>query len=54
MLNGFNFILGQDVAVSFKINCTNVLHLACKGQAILKINKQRMKTQNVQKSVQTN
>ena len=31
MLNSFYFILGQDVAARFEINCTNVLGLACKG-----------------------
>ena len=31
------------MAVCFKINCTNVLCLACKGAAILEINKRLMK-----------
>ena len=35
MLNGFYFILGQEVAAGFEINCTNVLGLACKGSAII-------------------
>ena len=47
MLNSFYFILGRDVATRFKLNCTNVLGLACKGAAILEINKQMMKTDNI-------
>ena len=42
------------MAASFKINCTNVLCLACRGAAILEINKQTMKTDNIQKLVWTN
>ena len=42
--NSFSFISGRDVAARFKINCTNVLGLACKGAAILEINKWTMKT----------
>ena len=45
MLISFYFILGQDVAAGFNINCTHVLGLACKGAAILEINKQMMKTE---------
>ena len=40
MLNSFYFILGLDVAACLEINSTNVLDLACKGAAILEINKQ--------------
>ena len=47
MLNSFNFILGKNVAARFEINCTNVLGLACKGAAILEINKRTMKTNNI-------
>ena len=47
MLNGFYFILGRDVAAHFEVNCTNVLGLACKGAAILEINKGTMKTENI-------
>ena len=54
MLNSFYFILGRDVAAPFEIICTNVLGLACKGAAILEINKRMMKTDNIQKLVQTN
>ena len=36
----------------FGTNCTNVLDLACKGAAILEINK--MKTDNIRKLVRTN
>ena len=54
MLNSFYFILSQDVAACFEINCTNVLDLACKGAAILEINKRMMKTDNIRKLVQTN
>ena len=42
------------MAARFKINCTNVLGLACKGAAILEINKRTMKTDNIRKLVQTN
>ena len=54
MLNSFYFILGQDLAARFKINCTNVLGLACMGAAILEINKRMMKTDNIRKLVWTN
>ena len=37
----------------FEINCTNVLGLACKGAAILEINK-RTKPDNIRKLVPTN
>ena len=37
------FIFARDVAACFEINCINVLGLACKGEAILEINKQTMK-----------
>ena len=37
MLNIYYFIFGRDVAARLEINCTNVLSLACKGAAILKI-----------------
>ena len=47
MLSGFYFILGRDVAARFEINCTNVLGLACKGAAILELNKPTMKTENI-------
>ena len=47
MLNRFDFILGRDVAACFEINCTNVLSLACKGAAILEINKRTMNTDNI-------
>ena len=53
MLNGFYFILGRDVAAHFEVNCTNVLGLACKGAAILEINKGMMKTENIRKLVWT-
>ena len=46
MFNGIYFILGRDVAAHFEINCTYVLGLACKGAAILEINKRTMKTEN--------
>ena len=52
--NSFYFILGRDVAACFEINCTNVLGLACKGAAILEINKRTMKTENIRKLVRTN
>ena len=42
------------MASRFKINCTNVLCLACKGAAILENNKQKMKTDSIRKSVRTN
>ena len=42
------------MAACFEINCTNVLSLAYKGAAILEINKRKMKTDNIQKSVRTN
>ena len=51
-VNSFYFILGQNVAVRFEINCTNVVSLACKGAAILEINLCMMKTDNIQKLVQ--
>ena len=35
------------MAARFEINCTYVLGLACKGAAILEINKQMMKTNNI-------
>ena len=35
------------MAARFEINSTNVLHLACKGAAVLEINKQTMKTDNI-------
>ena len=35
------------MAARFEINCTNVLSLACKGVAILEINKRMMKTDNI-------
>ena len=54
MLNSFYFILGRAVAACFEINCSNVLGFACKGSAILEINKQMMKTDNIQKLVRTN
>ena len=38
----------------FKINCTKVLGLACTGAAVLEINKQTMKTDNIRKLVWTN
>ena len=47
MLNSIYFIVGEDVAACFKINCTNVLGLAYKGAAILEINKQTVKTDNI-------
>ena len=37
-----------------RCGCTNVLGLDCKGAAILEINKQTMKTNNIRKLVQTN
>ena len=49
MLNSFYFILGQDVAARFEINCTNVLGLAFKGAAILEKNKRTKKTDNIRK-----
>ena len=42
------------MAACFQINCTNVLSLACKGAAILEINKRMMKTDNIRKLVWTN
>ena len=54
MLKGFYFIFGRDVIAYFKIDCTNVLSLDCKGAAILEIDKLTMKTKNIQKSVRTN
>ena len=42
------------MAARFEINCTYVLGLACKGAAILEINKQMMKTNNIRKLVQKN
>ena len=54
VLTSFYFILGRDVAARFKINCTNMLGLACKGAAILEINKRTMKTDNIRKLVWTN
>ena len=42
------------MAACFDINCTNVLGLACKGAAILEINKRTMKTDNIRKLVRTN
>ena len=39
MLNSYFLISGRDLAAHFEINCTNVLGLACKGAAILGINK---------------
>ena len=39
------------MAAGFEINCTNVLGLACKGAAILEINKRMMKTNSIQKLV---
>ena len=53
MLNSFYFILGRDVAARFEIN-TNGLGLACKGTAMLEINKRTMKTDNIRKLVWTN
>ena len=47
MLKSFYFILGQDVAACFKIICKNVFDLACKGVAILEINKRMVKTNNI-------
>ena len=41
------------MAARFEIN-TNGLGLACKGTAILEINKQTMKTDNIRKLVWTN
>ena len=49
-----NSILGRDVTACFEINCANVLGLACKGAAILEINKQTMKTDNIRKLVWAN
>ena len=34
----------------FEISCTNVLGLACKGTAILEMNKRTMEMENIQKS----
>ena len=42
------------MAEHFKINCTDVLGLACKGEAILEINKRMLKTKTVRKSVWAN
>ena len=42
------------MAARFEINYTNVLCLACKGAAILEINKRTMKTDNICKLVRTN
>ena len=42
------------MAARFEINCTNVRGLACKGAAILEINKRMMKTDNIRKLVQKN
>ena len=36
------------MAARFKLNCINVFGLACKDAAILEINKQTMKTDNIQ------
>ena len=47
MLNSFYFILGRDVAARFEKICPNVLALACKGAAILEINKGTVKTGNI-------
>ena len=54
MLNSFYRILGLDVAACFEINCTNVLGLACKGAAILEMNKPTIKTDNIRKLILTN
>ena len=54
MLNSFYFILGRDVTARFEINCTNMLGLACKGAAILEINKRTMKPDNIRKLILTN
>ena len=54
MLNSFYFIKGSDVAAHLEISCTNVLGLSCKGAAILEINKQKMKNDNIRKLVLTN
>ena len=35
------------MAAHFEINCTNVLGLACKGAAILEINRRMMKADNI-------
>ena len=51
MLNSFYRILGLDVAARFEINCTNVLGLACKGAAILEMNKPTIKTDNIRKLI---
>ena len=42
------------MAAHFEIICIIVLGLACKGAAILEINKRTMKTDNIRKLVQTN
>ena len=42
------------MAACFEKICTNVLGLACKGAAILEINKHTMKTDNIRKLVRTN
>ena len=42
------------MAAHFEINFTNVLGSACKGAAILEINKGMMKTDNIIKLVKTN
>ena len=39
MINGFYFILDQDVGEHFEINCTYVMSLVYKDPAILEINK---------------
>ena len=54
MLNSVYHILGLDVAARFEINCTNVLGLACKGAAILEMNKPTIKTDNTRKLIRTN